>query len=550
MKAIVWGSATVALALSALTPSLASACGCFAAPSPTEQMVQAGERIVFEHRDGKVIAHIQIQYQGDASEFAWLVPVGAVPNLRLGTEELFTQIQVATNPQFLLSRTGGNCGSSGSGCGSFSSDDFASAPANNRGAGEEPMEPVAVKVASAGPYDYAVLRADDKQPMLDWLAENRFFIPADGMSSMDSYFRPGAYFLALKLRSGESTGDIQPIVLEYEADYPMIPITLTAIGATKDMGVQVWVLGEDRAVSHNYQHVEINEEYIDWLSGGANYAEVVARAIDEAEGGHAFVTEFAGSTNVLAGVLDPEGRFGRQSDIGTLSTLRDIEVRLQGQRWPQDRVRSVFKSLYPMPQTAIDAGVSEQTYYDDLAYMVAQYDPERAFEPVVIAAAIWERIVEPVLEAGALFRNHPMMTRLYTALDPSEMNKDPVFSFNPDLPQVAQLRTATLERTSCDDDPTFTMHLSDGRSFDLQGSGEWLTRDRQAAPRTRLVQVMRQEGAPEIVIDNRALLAELDSGGDGGGCQSSRGDRSRAISLSLMFIFVGLGRQALRRRRR
>jgi hypothetical protein len=548
MKAIVWGSATVALALSALTPNLANACGCFAAPSPTEQMVQAGERIVFEHRDGKVIAHIQIQYQGDASEFAWLVPVGAVPNLRLGTEELFTQIQVATNPQFLLSLTG-NCGSSGSvGCG-VSSQDSASR-ANNVGPGGEPMEPIAVKVASAGPYDYAVLRADEKQPMLDWLAENRFFIPADGMSSMDSYFRPGAYFLALKLRSGESTGDIQPIVLEYEADYPMIPITLTAMGATKDMGVQVWVLGEDRAVSHNYQHVEINEEYIDWLGGGANYAEVVARAIDEAEGGHAFVTEFAGPTDVLKGVLDPDGRFGRQSDIGTLPNLREIEVRLQGAQWPQDRVRSVFKSLYPMPQAAIDAGVSEATYYDDLAYLSQQYDPERAFEPVVIAAAIWERIVEPVLEAGALFRNHPMMTRLYTALDPSEMNKDPVFSFNPDLPQVAQLRTATLETTSCDDDPTFTMHLSDGRSFELESRDEWMTRDRQAAPRTRLVQVMRQEGAAEIIIDNRALLTDLDDGGDGGGCQSSRGDRSRAISLSLMFIFVGLGRQALRRRRR
>lgn len=549
MKAIVWTSAALAMAVGALAPNLANACGCFAAPSPSEPMVQAGERIVFEHKDGKVVAHIQIQYQGNASEFAWLVPVGSVPNLRLGTEELFTQIQATTNPQFLLSRTS-DCGSSGSvGCGD-SADLAVAAPRNNNAAGfEEPMEPVAVEMGSAGPYDYAVLRADDKQPMLDWLAENRYFIPADGMSSLDSYFRPRGYFLALKLRSGEATGDIQPIVLEYEADYPMIPITLTAMGATQDMGVQVWVLGDDRAVSHNYQHVEINEEYIDWLGGGANYAEVVARAIDEAEGGHAFVTEYAGSTDVMVGVLDPDGRFGRQSDIGNLTNLQDVESSLRGRQWPRERVVSVFKSLYPMPQAAIDGGVTEATYYDDLAYLVSQYDPERAFEPVVIAAAVWERIVEPVLEAGALFRNHRMMTRLYTALDPSEMTKDPVFSFNPDLPVVTRLRTAELETTSCDDDPTFTMHLSDGRSYELESQAEWLTRDHRAAPRTRFVQVLRQEGAAEIIVDNRATLADLDDGGDGGGCQSSRGNRSRAISLSLMFLFVGLGRQLLRRRR-
>src|SRR5690606_35091326 len=29
---------------------------------------------------------------------------------------------------------------------------------------------------SIGPYDYAILKADSEQPMLDWLAENRYFV--------------------------------------------------------------------------------------------------------------------------------------------------------------------------------------------------------------------------------------------------------------------------------------------------------------------------------------------------------------------------------------
>ena len=47
----------------------ADACGCFAPPDPSVPVVQAGEQIVFSHEDGVVTAHIQIQYQGEASEF-------------------------------------------------------------------------------------------------------------------------------------------------------------------------------------------------------------------------------------------------------------------------------------------------------------------------------------------------------------------------------------------------------------------------------------------------------------------------------------------------
>ena len=40
--------------------------------------VQAGERIIFAQDNGQVTAHIQIQYQGDAKDFGWLLPLPAV----------------------------------------------------------------------------------------------------------------------------------------------------------------------------------------------------------------------------------------------------------------------------------------------------------------------------------------------------------------------------------------------------------------------------------------------------------------------------------------
>ena len=48
----------------------AEACGCFAQPSPTTPVVQAGERILFAHDGNQVVAYIQIQYQGKADNQA------------------------------------------------------------------------------------------------------------------------------------------------------------------------------------------------------------------------------------------------------------------------------------------------------------------------------------------------------------------------------------------------------------------------------------------------------------------------------------------------
>ncbi len=541
MRSLIWGTA-LSLGVTALLPNAAEACGCFAPPSPAEPVVQAGERIVFSHKDGKVTAHIQIQYQGDADEFAWLVPMPKIPELRLGSEELFTQIQATTNPQFLLNRTG-NCGGGGSSFGCASAD-FAVAAPNS--AGGVPEEPIAVKVASAGPYDYAVVRADDKQPMVDWLNDNRFFVPDGTAEAMDPYIHEGAYFLALKLRAGESTGDLQPVILEYEADLPMIPIILTAVAATKDMGVLVWVLGEDRAIPHNYQHVDINEEYIDWMNGAANYQQVVARAIDEAAGGHAFITEYAGTTAVMRDVLGWPGRFPSREAIEQTESLWDLMDELSRPGWPQAAVRSVLERNYPMPEAALSANVSADRYYENIARMVQQYDPERVYDAMTIAEELWERVVTPTLESDALFDDNTYMTRLFTTLDPEEMTKDPVFAFNPDLPEVQQVRTATLENT-CNDSPAFIMHLSDGRAFQLDSRQAWNERSRDV-PRTRLISVFRQEGAGEIVTDNRALLADSDDGVDAGGCQNSTRGMSGAASLAMMFLLVGIGRRSLRRR--
>src|SRR5437762_11709624 len=98
--------------------------------------------------------------------------------------------------------------------------------------------------------------------MLKWLSANHYFVPAGTSGAVDPYIHPGAYFLALKLKSGQSAGDLQPVVVHYKSDLPMIPIILTSVGAQPNMGIFVWILGEMRAVPRNYYHTVINDAVV------------------------------------------------------------------------------------------------------------------------------------------------------------------------------------------------------------------------------------------------------------------------------------------------
>ena len=61
-----------------------------------------------------------------------------------------------------------------------------------------------------------------------------------------------------------------------------------------------------------------------------------------------------------------------------------------------------------------------------------------------MAQDLQDRVVTPTLAAGALFDQFPYLTRLYTTLSPEDMNKDPVFSFNPGLKDWPNVHDGTL----------------------------------------------------------------------------------------------------------
>ncbi|MFO0596104.1 MAG: DUF2330 domain-containing protein [Myxococcaceae bacterium] len=531
---------TSAALVAAIGLSLASqraeACGCFAPPDPTVPIVQAGERILFAVENGNVTAHIQIQYSGDAKDFGWLLPLPSQPTLKLGTEELFTQLINTTQPRYFVNTTtNGNCNGLFFGAlASRATPAFAAGAAEDANGGA--VSPL-VTQASIGPYDYAVLRADSKDLMFQWLTDNHYFIPTGTDQTVGPYIHAGGFFLALKLKSGMSAGDIQPVVLEYKSDLPMIPIILTSVAANPNMGIQVWMLGNGRAIPRNYNHVVVNDAQIDWLNQAKNYNDVVIAAVGEAPEKHAFVTEYAGTSAIMRNLLNAPNRFGNTTALAQLTdptayvsflfdngfTAAQLNPNNMGFSFFAPtllpNVRDIMIAAIPMPEGLKAAGIKEDDFLRQIATYLSpdyrQMHPDQftgwvqTFDPQATTAKLNEKVIGPTLEAGSIFNRFPTMTRLYTTLSPEDMTRDPVFSYNPGLPEVSRDHTANL-KLECGlisgnaQTAAATLTTEQGWVFHLDNQG--VPRDLQIGPAALRIETLREEGAPEILKDNQNLV--------------------------------------------
>lgn len=502
-------------------PRLAQACGGFFCS--TLPMNQLSERILFVDRGDSVTTHVQIEYAGAAADFAWVLPVPTPPQLAVSHNELFRQLQFATQPFFWLE---------------WDESDECSAvfppifrTLEDAAAGDDGVVTV-VSEQRVGPYDTVILNSADADAILRWLVDNGYVLGDLGPELLQPYVDDGFYFIALRLAPDREVGDLQPISLSYAADAPGIPIRLTAIATEPDLGVTAWILGEHRAVPTNYLHVQINEALIDWFNGGFNYDDVVRAAVDAADQGHAFVTDYAGPSRIMEGRLTTD-RFDAQELARITDAARFLETALR-QGLPRDaQMQALLRRHMPMPQAVLDEGVlqvlfggdraaydqaredgflltiAERSFYNDIATYQEWLTQDWNFDAVALAADLEAVVIEPLRAMQALFVEYDYLTRLYTTLSAHEMTVDPMFDFNPDLPEVSNVRSAQA-RWECESidpenpDPTqlvLVVRLRDGRQIRSRPfvDDPWPLARETDIPAAALVERLSTSGPPVLV---------------------------------------------------
>lgn len=518
-----------ALAVLAALASPAAACGgLFCSRIPVDQ---AGEKILFIQDGDTVIAHVQIQYTGDAKDFSWIVPVPTQPTLGVGSDQLFADLRNATRPQFNLAlTTEGDCAQP------KNVPMLAPAAAS---AGATAGGVTVVSQNQVGPFDTAVLTADDPGALKTWLKNNNYVIPDKLDPLLDPYVAGKYYFAAYKLTKDASVGDIQPVVLKYKATKPGIPIRLTGIAATPNMALYVWILGEHRAIPENYRHAVINEARIDWLNNGQNYSQVVTAAMNEA-GGQAFVTDYAGKSNAVSlsdldashfdldavrAASDPvafANEVAKQGFFaGPTTGLFAGPVPAPGVATPiasNQRLIDFLKRYIQKPDAA--AKVDDAAFYGNLAAYRTQLDSAQVTVDTAKAAQeLDDSIVTPLKDINTQFGKHPYLTALFTTMSPEQMTQDPTFRDNPDLPDASNVHVAKGV-VKCSSGVEYSqapvqITLANGTQFlaERNTGGAATPVDLPASLR---IEQMTTSGAPSTITDNRSKIAQVLAGAGGG----------------------------------
>lgn len=489
----------LSLALTAVLalPAPALACGgifCNAA----QPINQSAERIVFAQQGDEITMHVQIAYQGPPTEFAWILPVSPEVEDGLSSQILFDVLDGQFAPLFRAEQRWADCGyddravfGGAGGAGGQGGE------GEGEGEGEGGVQVLSRE--AVGPFDRVILTADSVGDLRDWLDENAYQVPEGVDEKLRPYVDAGSAFLALKLLPGTDAGDIQPIRLRYPGDVISIPILPTGVAAEPDMGILVHVLADQRAVPLNYLHTIINDAAIDWFGFGLNYSDVVAAAVDEA-GGQAFVTDYAGPMGdvPVLPLIDVRA-------ITAANTVNDLLGVLEFVPLTNDLLR-IFKTIEGLPDDYFEC----PRCYSGLEAEVAGY-ADLPVDGAALAARIETEINEPLIEINVLF-GLPYVTRMFTTMSADEMSLDPLFGFNPDLPEVSNIRVATFYNMCPEDGQPTIIETANG----VMATGDKMQPIRrqrgrtirgQNVPASLFVEQLSEAGLPVVVQDNRETVA-------------------------------------------
>lgn len=478
------------------------ACGACISPSLSTgsdaPVVQDAERVLFLRDPVSKISTVwvEVRYFGLAKNFAWVLPVPKLPQVGVGSVAVFDALDLRMAARLQMKTLPAeNCRDPAQGCASFdygkhvdakSLDISASDASKASGGGDANTPDVEILSSGAtGPYNFVVVKGSEANALYQWLNGNGYATPEKAKSIIASHVAKGDLFVAVKLQNGQGVTAIRPITLTMNDAEPCVPLRLTSIAAKDDMAVVVTLGGPGRAIVKNHLDVQINPLRLTPFAGSDiacsagsgnggnclipnNYAQVLATAIDGA-GGNAFVTEYAG----VGSATGPMGSIAATAAQTMASVKSYYEL---GQLLSQNivpvtqEVADTLDSALGLSDYATDTAAlqvlanlrgcakywQQQGNMGDHENCPLQEVASAAFTAsklkakivngVALADIVQKQLIDPVAAVAKLLNESAIVTRLVMRISPSEMDRDPVFSFNPNLPTVNNVSVAQTNK--------------------------------------------------------------------------------------------------------
>jgi hypothetical protein len=235
------------------------------------------QRALIQFAEGRQRLVVETALEGSATNFAWVLPLPAVPVIEEVSHGLFPtlshifqpRIIVEVRPWWLVLALLGSIGGlvwmlhvrfqlwaavAGGGAlvvavlaTAWLAGLFARAPGIDVGQPNDTVRRLSHQPAVV--YEVAVLEAPADYALLGWLALNGFDTPTNTLGVLAEYAREGWIFVAVKARSGagaDGTTVLPPLSFSFATPYPVYPLRLTGVGHGPCQ-LDLYVFGPGRA---------------------------------------------------------------------------------------------------------------------------------------------------------------------------------------------------------------------------------------------------------------------------------------------------------------
>ena len=253
----------VIAALLAPVPSHAF-CG-FYVNTGDQPLFNDATRVVMMRSGMRTVLSIQNDYKGPLESFALVIPVPIIlerENVRTLEHSIFERIDRLTSPRLVEYWEQDPC--------LGANDDAKEGGTGTRAKGEEgsmgkaSQKPLVTieRQFSVDEYDIVILSALDSGALEAWLHENKYVIPAAAEPYLRPYVQSGSKFFVAKVNIGRvrfrwNRAHLSPLRFHYDTPELTLPIRLGLINSGGTQDLLVYILGEQRYETANYENLTI-----------------------------------------------------------------------------------------------------------------------------------------------------------------------------------------------------------------------------------------------------------------------------------------------------
>ncbi len=224
-----------------LAPVQALADGGFF-PPPNIDITEPTQKAVIFYSKGCEDLIIQVSYEGDVEDFAWVVPVPSMPEVKASYFEIFFELSNLTISSYYYYRAEG---------------------------GLTPAEVTVYEQKRVGFYDTAILSSEDPEALINWLKDNGYNFPEEAKDTINHYIQKNWYFVALKVAEEKQQemypppsvpgGVIHPVKFSFKTDKIVYPFKISSINKG-ETAVLLYVFAD-----HKQEAKDFEMEFADWI---------------------------------------------------------------------------------------------------------------------------------------------------------------------------------------------------------------------------------------------------------------------------------------------